>query len=210
MSDPSWLPSWPTGWRDFETVYQGMVRRFFPPGVWTDDAEARKDHDVMGLALSWCRKGLEWIGERVWPWLDDDDLFLPDWERSYGLSSSGTVDERQDRVMVKARSFGTLTLEKLRSIMGPAMGLDPADVRVHSPSAATVASYSPDVANQYTANATNLHIYDTDGTASFDHTEAWDTAKRLQPSGDTWTVGRAKLFAFDTDGRGWDQGCWDT
>jgi uncharacterized protein YmfQ (DUF2313 family) len=185
-----------------------MVKRFFPPGIWTDDSEVRKDHDALGVVLSWARKSLEWIGERIWPWLDDDDLFLPDWERSFGLTGSGTVDERQDRVMVKARSFGTLTLARLQAIMGPKMGIDPADVAVHSPSGSTVDGYSPDTTWQYNENAFNLHVYDTNGTASFDHTEAWDIIKSLQGSGDDWTVGKHKEFSYDTEGRGWDQGCW--
>lgn len=132
--NPSWLPSWPSWAPDFETVYRRTIPAQFPQKLYKDEGQAYKDQECFAIGFSTIRKGLWWLMDAYWPWRDDNALFLPLWEAAFGLEPTGTIAERQRRVVASMRNRGTMTLEVVKAVFEWVFGTtDPTKISVAYP-----------------------------------------------------------------------------
>lgn len=164
---PSWLPTANSVMEAIEQAYQEFVPEQWPKGLRFPGTVLHLHRKALGVGYSWLSMAILWWTEIFWPDRDDGaELGLPRWERIFGLSPLGTIDERQRRVTAAFRNRGTLNLARLRAIVAPAFGnpSDLTDIQVSVPDFSTVIADQPIAADPGWRDAYFMHVH-VDGTA---------------------------------------------
>ncbi|MHC4891273.1 MAG: Kelch repeat-containing protein, partial [Planctomycetota bacterium] len=122
----SWLPTWPSTWQDFVANYKDIVPRAWPKRLFSPTSESHKDHQALGESIAYPRQLLEWILRTIYPFKDDEGLWLPRWETAFGIKPAGTIAERKTRLIAEMRNRGTFTKALMYAIFSRVWNTDDA------------------------------------------------------------------------------------
>lgn len=110
--------------------YARQMKALLPPGrLWRMVASVLADFFLA------CAQELERIDARVQDLLREGDPrttdeLLPEWEKEYGLTASGSIDERRARVIALQLLNQRVRPADYQAVLAPLLQLDPADVDV--------------------------------------------------------------------------------
>jgi len=177
----------PTTWMDWSTIFRDVIPREWPKRLFGAGSQSYKDLIALGESLALVRDMLSFMQNAVIPALDENYIFLTDWETAFDIKPKGTESERMDRVIAMFRQRGTMTQDLVKAIMCRAWGSnDPSVVSIISPAMTP----APQCAKHGAFLGANMHIYHTAQTAEPDDALIQDLIARVRPTWEYWTYGR--------------------
>ncbi len=208
-TSPSWYPSWPSAFQDVEDAYLRTIPRQWPPGLYAEGTDERRDLDSTAVALSWVAQGGEWIKQRIFPQRDTGGMFTGLWEEAFSIARATTLAARRNAIIAYCRlMLGTATKQTIQHIMAPIFGVDdPSDIEF------AFASWDKLDATTFTDEwgrafaMCHFHIYHDGGTSAPDRPRALDAIAKFAPTWIRVTVGQHQTAKYDTQGE-YDTACY--
>ena len=202
---PSWLPSWPAGWRDIISDYRRAVRP--PRGLYRDGGEARLDWYAIAESLSMVGRLYEWILQSYHPQRDTEELQIDRWGETLRIFRGVGALTRRMLIVAKLRQRGTTTQDMVKQIFATAWGtMDPSTLTLYR-QAPIAAGTEPTDTLQF-REMTHIHIYQTAENDAPDWDFAEELIRLVAPTWATWSVGRYRRMRYGDPDSGWGRGCW--
>ncbi|MEE9367157.1 MAG: hypothetical protein V3W44_10745 [Dehalococcoidales bacterium] len=213
MAWPSFMPlaARPSNWIDWSATFRDVIPREWPKRLFGAGSQALSDLIAFGESLAIVRDYLSFLQNSLYPNQDTNGIFTEDWERVFGVQASGTIAERNDRLVAMFRTRGTMTQDAVKTVMCRAFGIDdPTAIGIISPTPAAVAVLNPPEVWQWVFPQTNMHIFHLAETIEPDWDIAQDLIDKIKPTWETWSFGKRMQLKWGVhaDDGEWDRRVW--